>query len=249
LALAILGAVTLTFVFVATIWMAVRRKDYLLKWYNRAWVYALVAIGWLALSFAPELFGATQKIETYTLASKGMFPTVRIGEYLVADQRQTAVAAITAGDVIVARYAHKDYMPFLHRVIGMPGDTVRLVNGVPEVNGVLLKQETIGPAAVDQIDALQDIIVRREFLPSGRSYLITFRADRASQSNTEAFEIGADEFFIVGDNRENSVDSRYPRPMGFGLVRRHEISGVVTGFYWSADFNRVGQPIDTADLQ
>ena len=247
LGLFIVDALAILVVAVATIWMAIRRRDYVLKWYNRIFIYIIAAAVMIVLVITPELSAFKQKIETYYLTSRSMFPTLLKDDYFIADQRASVAASVVVGDVIVTRNAKKGSMPYVYRLIGFPGDRIRLVNGVPEINGVLLRQERVDHLETEEFGKVITVEIRREFLPSGRSYLITHNPELAARWNTDLVEVGSDEFFILGDNRENSVDSRFPRPNGVGLLKRKEISGVVTGIYWSSDGRRIGQRIDLAN--
>ena len=247
LAMAAIDGAVLIITGVATIWLSVSERRYTVSWCNSWPVYAAGSSAALALILAPELPIFNQKVETYTISSTSMAPTILTSDYLVADQRDSVATALKAGDVIIARYAHKDFEPYVHRIIGTPGDKIRLIDGIPEVNGTLLRQELMTSIMAPTSNEADSVEVKREFLPSGRSYLITHTPSLASRWNTEVVKVGDGEYYVLGDNRENSIDSRFGRPQGFGLVAQIEISGIVTGIYWSSEVSRVGKTVGPSE--
>ena len=166
LALGVIDGAVFVFTGVMTIWLSAVQKHYVLQWCNSWVAYAAGSSVVLALLVLPELPMFDQKVKTYTVSSSSMVPTLLTSDDVVADQRHSTTLAVRAGDVVGARYAHKGPAPYLHRIIGAPGDEIRLVNGIPEVNGVLLRQDKVPSIFVET----EGVEVRREFLPSGRSY-------------------------------------------------------------------------------
>lgn len=230
---------------VVTIRLAMRRKRYALKWYNRAWIYVIAVIPILSVPMFTETPRGVEKVETYSLSSGSMAPTLRAGDYLIADQRSFIPTTVTAGDVVSVRYADRVGETYIIRIVGMPGDRIRLIRGVPEINGTLVAQEPVGEVGPRTIDRAGPATIMRETLPSDRSYLVTRRDDRLSDRTTQVVELGPDAFFTLGDNRENANDSTRPRPVGRGLLNRAEIAGIVRGIYWSSDLSRVGADFNT----
>ncbi|MEM9045926.1 MAG: signal peptidase I [Pseudomonadota bacterium] len=238
------AAFILAFV-VVTIWKAIRGRHYVLKWWNHWSVYTATAVLMGMLTAYPELTGdETIKVKTYHLDFASMVPSIAPGDHFLADQRPSVADRVAAGDVITWHPSHRDRFPYIHRIIGVPGDQVRLVNGVPEINGTLLNQTPLSEQDAAKVGAPADLEIWRETLPNGRSYLVTRKPELAPNANTQIVTLGEDQFFVLGDNRENSIDSRTHRPRGLGLANRSEILGVVTGFYWSKDPGKIGAPVN-----
>lgn len=135
------------------------------------------------------------------------------------------------GDVIV--FSHPvNGSDFIKRLIGLPGDTIQMVNGKVVLNGVELPQvpagrfdevyERQGPMA--QLPRCENAPVGQggtctktrftETMPEGRSYPVLNIDDGGFADNTPVFTVPAGQYFFMGDNRDNSQDSRYGRAVG-----------------------------------
>ncbi|HEY9040236.1 MAG TPA: signal peptidase I [Roseovarius sp.] len=146
------------------------------------------------------------------------------------------------GDIIVFRHPvnHSD---FIKRLIGLPGDTVQLIDGVVQINGTPVKLEDAG--VFEEIYESQGSMNNRprcangavgegatcikprqiETLPNGRSYNVLDIADQRSD-DTGVFTVPEGHYFFMGDNRDNSTDSRYPQTVGgVGFVPYENLIG------------------------
>jgi signal peptidase I len=117
---------------------------------------------------------------------------------------------------------------FIKRVVGLPGDTIEFDGAALRVNGSE-KTKARSPEPISGTDG-RPLFLRTEFLEA-TSYTVADDPDREGLSN-EPVVVEPDRYFMAGDNRDNSNDSRY-----WGTVHRDDIVGRVTSLYWSWDFN------------
>jgi signal peptidase I len=139
---------------------------------------------------------------------------------------------------------------WVKRVVDVAGDTVQVKAGVVYVNNQPAAREPLGDYAVGDGDGL---IVQaheyRETLPGGGTHLILKYSDegrydavnQVDANNTDAYTVPEGTVFMLGDNRDNSMDSRYPS-VGFVPVGR--IIGVADVLYWAHDRGRIGMRVE-----
>jgi signal peptidase I len=132
------------------------------------------------------------------------------------------------GDVIVFRLPKDDSVDYIKRVIGLPGDRVQMVDGVLNINGEAVKRER----AEDYVDTdengrTQRIRRWKETLPNGVVYYTLDLSERGYYDNTDVYTVPAGHFFMMGDNRDNSTDSRVLSAVGYvpfeNIIGRAEI--------------------------
>jgi signal peptidase I len=194
-------------------------------WYRSTWVAAIVVI---AINIGLQL----SKIDLYSpgwrsfhIASASNMPTLAISDYVLADtHRPGAVPAY--GDIVVFRPPRDPKVDYVKRVVGLPGDRVQLREGILYLNGKPVPREL-----QDSARRSSDLKQYRETLPDGRTYMILETPQSAAESTAE-FNVPAGSFFVLGDNRGNSLDSRYK---DFGHIPIANFIGTVRTIYWSAE--------------
>jgi signal peptidase I len=178
---------------------------------------------------------------TYSVASTSMAPSLDEGEIVLAQAPKNACKGVrpTIGDVVVSW--ESDGPPFfIKRVVAGPGSTVQMRGGRLFVDGVGAQMQDVGPIdpkfAATQKLAGPHSRVLRETLSNGASHLIIDLTPNGEGDDTPEFKVPEDSWFLMGDNRDNTDDSRYVGP----IPTRH-ICGVVDKIFWSWRFDRIGK--------
>jgi signal peptidase I len=191
----------------------VKRHKSLVREYGEAIVIAVL----LALVIR------TFVVQAFTIPSGSMMDTLLVGDYILvnkflygpevplADLHLPAIRDPRRGDIIVFKYPQDEKRDFIKRVVGLPGDEIQIRGHAVFVNGKPL----VEPYAKN----LQAPLPRGDAAaPCGYTY------------GCEPTRVPADSYFVMGDNRDNSQDSRY-----WGFVKRDKIKGKAFLIYWSWD--------------
>ena len=127
------------------------------------------------------------------------------------------------GDVVVFRLPNDPSVDYIKRVVGLPGDQIQVKEGVVNINGVPVKRER-APDFVEDEEGTREAPVKRwkETLPNGVSYYALDLVDNSFADNTQIYTVPADHYFMMGDNRDNSTDSRFSQ---VGMVPFENIVG------------------------
>jgi signal peptidase I len=128
------------------------------------------------------------------------------------------------GDVVVFRLPRDPKQTWVKRVIGLPGDRVQVTGGVVSVNGVAIPQ-TRGAVVPDFDAPLRRVLEVRETQDTGKSYVTYDGGSGLPGDDTGVYVVPAGNYFMMGDNRDNSLDSRWPRETGVGLLPAQNIIG------------------------
>ncbi len=185
------------------------------------------------------LFGTTTLVQAFVIPTASMEDTLLIGDHLLVDKMAYAPAGAISkyllpyeepkhGDIIVFRYPADISQTFVKRVIGVPGDHLRIINQVVYRNGRALKEPYIyhkSPIVDSYRDNFPSEPPPYTYDPS-RDPLLRDMLEH-NVSNNEVV-VPPHSYFAMGDNRDNSLDSRY-----WGFVPRENIIGKPMLIYWS----------------
>jgi signal peptidase I len=178
----------------------------------------------------------------FTIPSSSMEPGLETGDYVIAtsfDYGWSRAALPFAaplfhgrlferparrGDVVVFRLPRDPHLNYVKRVIGVPGDRVAVRGGRVFINGEAVPARDIG-SAVDKDSPQRPVDAVEETRPNGATY-VTFDAGAGhAGDDTRTFLVPAGHYFMMGDNRDNSLDSRWPRAVGVGFVPAENLVG------------------------
>ncbi len=120
------------------------------------------------------------------------------------------------GDVAVFKLPRDNETDYIKRVIGLPGDRIQVKRGVLHINGEAVKLEPLEPYVErDRWGARTRLQAFKETLPNGVTHTILKRDDDGFHNNTQEYVVPAGHYFMMGDNRDNSQDSRWLDLVGY----------------------------------
>ena len=172
--------------------------------------------------------------QPFNIPSGSMIPTLLIGDYLFVSKYSYGYSRYSfpfglnlfsgrvwatdpeRGDVVVFKLPRDNETDYIKRVIGLPGDEIQMINGVLHINGQAVPKETIDDYVVKEPSGRERHMARfRETLPNSVSYPVLDLVQSSFGDNTEVYRVPEDHFFMMGDNRDNSTDSRFLSEVGF----------------------------------
>lgn len=218
----------------------------------------------LAAVIAVVIVAKTAIAEPFYVPSGSMEPTLLIGDELLATKFSYGYGTASLpsfiglpasgrifasmphrGDVVVFRWPGDQNQTWVKRVIGLPGDSIAMRNGVVWINGKPAPQTPDGMGRVESEDG-EYTPARKlvETLPNGVKHLIYKMYDNGPLDNLPAVTVPPGHLFVMGDDRDNSADSRVPvREGGVGLLPANNLVGRVQALVGSWNLAYVHKPI------
>jgi signal peptidase I len=212
------------------------------KWSDTFKEYAQALIIALLLAFVIRSF----VVQAFKIPSGSMLPTLQIGDHLLVNKfiygiklpfTEITIVPVSepeTGDIVVFKFPEDESKDFIKRVIGVPGDTILIKNKQIYRNGELLPEpyaQRTSPQLASQAFPL-DKWPPHEFDPRARD-------------NLGPIQVPEDSYFVLGDNRDESYDSRF-----WGFVREEAILGQAWIIYWSWEgltnirWGRIGDTVE-----
>lgn len=204
------------------------------------------------LAILLALFIRTFFFEPFNIPSGSMLPTLKIGDYLFVSKTSYGYSRHSfpfglggfdgrvmaqepeRGDVIVFKLPSNPSIDYIKRLIGLPGDRVQVRGGRLFINGERVEREPVGMARVPgPAGASVSMTEYIETLPGGAMHRIYEESDSAPLDDTEEYVVPDGHYFMMGDNRDNSQDSRVPDMVGF--VPRDLLVGRAEILFFSVD--------------
>jgi len=223
------------------------KKNKFLRWLNKQGksFLPILLIVLLLRSFLAEPF---------RIPSGSMLPTLLIGDYILVNKYEygirlpitkTKIFNISEpkrGDVIVFRYPGNEDINFIKRVIGIPGDKIKYYNKQLYVNGVIYKKSKQETHEYLSVFGRQELEI---FTENDNQKIYNILNDNMSPVNDDEFFVPENKYFVMGDNRDHSSDSRY-----WGFVPEKNLVGEAFLIWMNFDsknfsmkYNRIGNLI------
>lgn len=194
--------------------------------------------------------------EPFRIPSSSMYPTLKIGDFVMISKFSYGYSKHSLpfsaplikdrifftppqrGDIIVFRIPENPKQFFIKRLIGLPGDKIQVIKGLIYINDQPVQREYIGnlSSSEEYIEYWSHVEQYRETLPNNKDYK-TWYIDTMDKSmfpdTTDAYFVPDNYYFFMGDNRDRSVDSRYPNEIG--MIHRDNLVGKAVFIHFSTN--------------
>ena len=198
-------------------------------------------LDWLVPTIILALFGTTFSVQAFEIPSGSMEDTLLIGERVLVDRTKFAPAGwlapwmpyrqVRRGDIVVFKFPPDPNVHYVKRIVGLPGDRLRLVHGQLQRNGEFVNEPYVVHKDAGRFDAFRD-----EFPATPPQYAAPGNLNPAWADALPGYVrdgwlvVPPGGYFVMGDNRDISLDSRY-----WGFVPQANVLGTPLYIYWSLE--------------
>jgi len=172
------------------------------------WVLLIAAALGIALVIKTFLFQA------FYIPSPSMVPTLKVGDRVLVNKLSYDFHDVHRGDIVVFKFPQDNTTDYIKRLIGLPGDRVQMKDGVLYINDKPVPKVKVDDYIEDVGGQPHHVPRYRETLPNGISYAVLDREPEGNLDNTQVFTVPEGRYFMMGDNRDNSADSRIEGGIG-----------------------------------
>jgi len=198
--------------------------------------------------------------EPFNIPSESMLPTLQVGDYLFVSKYAYGYSKhsfpfsmgpfsgrflespVKRGDVAVFKLPRDNSTDYIKRIVGLPGDKIQVTNGVLSVNGVAVPKVATKSYPYhsfpydERYGFARNLPTFVETLPNGVKHLTYDLAPSGATDDTDVFEVPAGNYFAMGDNRDNSTDSRVSlQEYGVGFVPAENLVGRAEVIFFSTN--------------
>ncbi len=217
------------------------RKSWFLETLKTVVYAVLIALGIRTIAFEP-----------FNIPSESMLPTLLVGDYLFVSKYSYGYSRHSIplspplfegrvlsrpperGDVAVFKLPRDNKTDYIKRIVGLPGDRLQMLGGVLYINDEAVKRERVADFLYrDRMGNPYRIPRYRETLPNGVSYDTLDLIKNGEHDNTKVYAVPPGHYFAMGDNRDNSLDSRVKT--GVGMVPAENLVGRAEILFFSTD--------------
>ena len=206
---------------------ACKQKKYELKKYNQWYVYLLSI---LFCILALDTISNATRYKILKIQSDSCNPNIFVGDRVLGDFKIYNHQEPDYGDLVV--FLAADGANYVFRVIGLPNDTLSIENQLVKYKNKPFSWKPI-PNSLNKNDETEEFLGT---LPNGVAY--QFIANKISNNAFQEIVVPDNSYFLLGDNRDLSADSRY-----IGFVKREQIKGKLLLLYFSKDFKRINKKL------
>lgn len=174
--------------------------------------------------------------QAYNIPSGSMKPTLLVGDFILVNKLVYRFSEPQRGDIVVFKYPIDPNIDFIKRIIALPGEEVEVRNNQVFINGKPLPLIEVGRGEENGVRK----VIYEEVLPESKKHKVQFYEDFPfSKRDFGPVVVPPNHYFVMGDNRDNSEDSRY-----WGFLPKENIVGKAFVIYFSGDV----PPLQTTDV-
>jgi signal peptidase I len=189
--------------------------------------------------------------QPFDMPAGSMMPTLLVGDYIFVSKYaygythyslpfsprlfsgRLLASEPQRGDVVVFRLPKDDSIDYVKRIVGLPGERIQMIDDVLQINGQPIKHERIEDFVTGDTGPLARMKRYRETLPNGVSYTVIAFANSGFYANTPVYTVPLGHYFVLGDNLDNSTDSRVLSQIGY--VPFENLIGRAAMIFYSID--------------